>query len=178
MPDTVVLLRAVNVGGRGVLPMATLRAIAEGCGHGAVRTYIQSGTLLFDRRIDDLAAVAAELQRAIRSEAGVETTVVLRTREQLRAVAAEHPFAAAATEPKHLAVAFLAAEPDPERAATFDPASSGPERALLSGRDLYLHYPEGMARTKLDQKAIDRRLGVPGTTRNWRTVQALKELAV
>ncbi len=173
MPDTIALLRGVNVGGHRKLPMATLRAVAEGCGHRAVTTYIQSGNLLFDRAVDDLPAVAEELRAAIERDAGVSTTVVLRTREEWARVAAEHPFAGEATAEKNLCVVFLAGDPDPERVQALLASDLQPEQLQIRGRELYLHYPQGQARTRLNQGVLDRRVGVEGTARNWRTVRKL-----
>ena len=153
-----------------------LRAIAESCGHRNVASYIQSGNLVFDRADPDLARGAATLERAILEAAGVSTTVVLRTREELFRIAAKHPFEERASEIKWLAVVFLSGPVDAERRTAFDPAAFTPDEAELDGQELYLHLPAGMARTKLNQAFLDRRLGVPGTTRNWRTVGKLREL--
>lgn len=176
MPDTIALLRGVNVGGHGRLPMAQLRTIAESCGHRAVRSYIQSGNLVFDRADPDLLTVARGLERAIREVAGVSTTAVLRTREQFLRVAARHPFEDHALELKHLHVVFLSGALDRDHLAAFDPADFAPEEVELVGEELYLHVPGGMAKTKVSQAFLDRRLGVSGTGRNWRTVGKLLEL--
>jgi uncharacterized protein (DUF1697 family) len=176
MADTLILLRGVNVGGHRKLPMAELRTIAEGLGHTGVRSYIQSGNLVFDRAVDDLAQVAADLEQALREAAGVDTTALVRTKAELEAVAAQHPFFENAEALKWLHVAFLKTAPDSERLAAFDPSQFLPEEVLVADRAVYLHFPNGSAKTKLGPKFPERRLGVVGTGRNWRTVGKLVEL--
>lgn len=173
MPDTLVLLRGVNVGGHRKLKMAELRQVVAGIGHANVQSYIQSGNLLFDRAVDDLDAVARGVEAAIQEASGVTTRAVVRTADDWRRLAAGHPFFARAAELKYLHVTFLSGDPDPEKLANFDPGDFQPEEIELRGREMYLHLPGGMASTKLNQGFLDRRLGVPGTTRNWRTVGKL-----
>jgi uncharacterized protein (DUF1697 family) len=91
MTGWVALLRAVNLGARNKVPMAQLRALLERAGHGDVRTYIQSGNVLFRHESADRSAVAQRLEDAIADAFGVTTTAVLRTFDELRAVAASHP---------------------------------------------------------------------------------------
>ena len=177
MPDTIALLRGVNVGGHRKIAMADLRAIASDCGHRGVQSYIQSGNLVFDRGQDDLAALARELEAAIQARAGVSTTVVLRTRRDWEAVALRHPQLGAGAELNQLHVVFLERAPDPERAASFEGGVFAPDVATLLDREVYLHTPGGMARTKLTPPWFERQLGVQGTARNWRTVGKLLELA-
>ena len=107
MTVMVALLRGVNVGGKNKVAMADLREVASACGFEHVRTYIQSGNLLFATASSDTPAVAAELRSAIADELGVDTPVVVRTREELSDVVAASPYAGAGPDPSTLHVVFV-----------------------------------------------------------------------
>jgi uncharacterized protein (DUF1697 family) len=167
----VALLRAVNVAGSGRLAMADLRRIAVRCGFAEPRTYIQSGNLVF-RAAGDPGRVRRALADGLREDAGLDTAIVLRTRQQIQAVVARNPFPDA--DPRHLHVTFLLDPPG----AGLDPDTLGryaPESAILDG-ELYLHLPDGMGRSRLAAD-LARRPALAGTSRGWRTVTALAELA-
>jgi len=165
----VVLLRAANLGARNRVPMATFRAILEEVGGEDVRTYVQSGNAVLRTRLS-AAALEAAVESGIRRELGHELTVVVRTAAQMRRVAGDSPFTEA-----H--VAFLAAKPAAARVRALESRDFRADRAKVVGKDVYLHYPTGVGRSPLSNATIERILGVPATTRNWRTVTALAELS-
>ena len=156
--------------------MADLRALVEGIGGRDARTYLQSGNVVFR---SDLGAsdAARALEAAIRTRLGLEVAVLIRTDEQLHNLVANNPFAGPKAGPKELHVTFLAAEPDPERVRRLADRDVAPERFELAGADVYLSCPDGYGRSKLGNTVLERALGVAATTRNWRTVTALAELA-
>ncbi len=171
----VALLRGINVGGKNKLPMADLADAfaAEGCRE--VRTYIQSGNVVFsgaagaDKRVP--GAVARRLERAF----GLKVPVILRTAVELGDIVAGCP--AKKTELESLHVAFLADWPEAPRVASLDPGRSPPDRFHVRGRDVYLVLPSGVARTRITNAYLDSTLGTFSTLRNWRTVLELAELA-
>ena len=169
----VALLRGINVGGRTMLPMALLRELAEGCGLGAVRTYIQSGNLVCTSP-DPAAAVAERLAAAIAGAGGPAPTVAVRSRDELAELVAGNPYLDRATEPKQLHVAFLVegAEP-PDRP---DGDRFAPDELTVVGRDCYLFLPDGLGRSKLAE-ALSRPKSTHTTVRNWRTVTTLLDMA-
>ncbi|HEY2430218.1 MAG TPA: DUF1697 domain-containing protein [Acidimicrobiales bacterium] len=175
MAVMVALLRGVNVGGKNALPMADLRAIATGCGHTAVRTYIQSGNLVFDSATTSTAEVAEQLQSAIAAATKVHPDVVVRTRDELAAVVAGNPFLKRRAEPGHLHVVFLTGD-QPAKVPIADLRPYAPEEATAHGRELYLFLPNGVGRSKLAAD-LTRSKGRPGTMRNWATVTKLLALA-
>jgi len=176
-PVHVALLRGINVGGKHPVPMPELAALFAGAGCGDVRTYIQSGNVIF--RAD--AALAARLPalaaEAIRERFGFPVPVVLRRADELAAAAAANPFLAEGAEPKALHVAFLADAPAPAAVAGLEPDRSPPDRFLVVGREVYLHCPNGVARTRLTTAWLDSRLATVSTLRNWRTVLTLARMA-
>ncbi|HET6683633.1 MAG TPA: DUF1697 domain-containing protein [Gaiella sp.] len=169
------LLRAVNLGSRNRVPMAELRALAERLGAEDVRTYVQSGNVVF-RSSQAADVLAAELHEAIQERFGLDIAVVVRTGAQLAKIAARNPFAGPGVEDRTLHVAFLAETPSRARIRELDPGFAAPDVLRVVGRHVYLHYPNGYGRTKLTNTVLERRLGVAATTRNWRTVTALAEL--
>lgn len=173
MPRQIALLRGINVGGKNKLPMKTLAAIFEEAGCTRVQTYIQSGNVLFEAaaRLD----VPELVTRGISKRLGLEIPVVVRTAAELAAIAAGNPFAIG--DPATLAVMFLAGSPKASAVAGLDPARSPPDQFSVRGKEIYLHCPNGFARTKLSNDYFDRRLATVSTGRNWRTVLKLNELA-
>ena len=172
----VALLRGVNVGGRNKLPMADLRDIFSAAGYSAVQTYIQSGNVVFEAE-QDLAGRTPEIvTESIRRRFGYETVVVVRSREELRQVAASNPFDTSG-DPRFLQVAFLGDTPDAEAVSRLDPQRSPPDAFAVRGRHVYLHYPAGVARSKLTNEYLAAQLQPASTMRNWRTVLRLLELA-
>lgn len=161
------LLRAVNVGGTGKLPMAELKRIGEQAGFAQVRTYIASGNLLFDSDSDE-AAVKATLEARLEGYAGKRVGVLVRTAAEMAAVAAANPFPDAA--PNRVVAIFLDAMPP---ADALDQVSGRRDEELQRGRrELYVHYGDGMADSKLRIPAAR-----DGTGRNMNTVAKLAALA-
>jgi len=169
------LLRGINVGGVKV-DMADLHAIFAGLGYVGISTYLRSGNVLFGTEAPR-TALAADIEARIDREIGVRTTVLLRTCEELVALAAGNPFLDREPDPTKLHVTFLAEEPGRGRAAGLAALAADGEEVAVVGREVYLHCPHGYGRTKLNNSAIERRLAVKATTRNWRTVTALRGLA-
>ncbi|MBX4956877.1 DUF1697 domain-containing protein [Rhizobium lentis] len=167
MPVYIALLRAVNVGGTGSLSMAELKEVCEGLGFNNVKTYIQSGNVLF-RSNEKGKAVEEKLDEALGKKMGKPPGVMVRSRKELEAIAAEAPFPDA--KPSFLLVYFL---PEAARRDALEKmvAPDG-EKAQLAGREIYVHYPNGSGRSKLKLPALK-----PGTSRNLNTVRKLAELA-
>lgn len=170
----VALLRAVNVGGTGKLSMAELRAIVERAGGTGVRTYIQSGNVVFRHRGRSAGPLAGRLEEAIRRDTGLDTSVIVRTASELGDVVAANPFPERPTSSLH--VAFFPEDVPSSETAMASLGSFPPEEAVARGRELYLYLPNGVGRAKLP--TVLRRLPLPSTVRNWRTVTTLCEMAV
>jgi len=173
----VALLRGINVGGHNRVPMAGLREMFVAAGASEVATYIQSGNVVFRASAKLAAAIPTTISAAIQAELGLTIPIVIRSAGELAAVAEAHPFSAEASEPKWLMVAFLDRVPEPAKVADLDPNRSPDDRFEVRGREVYLVFPSGSGRSKLDATWLDRSLGVVSTWRNWLTVQKLAELA-
>ncbi len=172
----VALLRGVNVGGRNKLPMADLKEIFAEAGCAAVQTYIQSGNVVFEAAQDLAERVPEIVTLAISRRFDIETAVIVRSREELRQVADSNPFDTSG-DPRLLHVAFLQDTPGAEAVARLDPLRSPPDAFAVRGRNVYLHYPNGVARSKLTNEYLAAQLETVSTMRNWRTVLTLLEMA-
>tara|TARA_R110000868_G_scaffold94791_6_gene261220 strand:- start:2096 stop:2605 length:510 start_codon:yes stop_codon:yes gene_type:complete len=165
MTAFIALLRAVNVGGTGKLPMSELVAMCEALGYGQVKTWIASGNVVFTSD-HDAARVKAGLEGKLLAWAGKPVGVMLRTAEEMRAVLAGNPFPQAA--PNRTVAIFLDTPPgelDGVRNRT-------DEEIRLGAREIYVHYPSGMGQSKL---VIP--LASSGTARNMNTVAKLADMA-
>jgi uncharacterized protein (DUF1697 family) len=169
LPIHLALLRGVNVGGHNRLPMTDLTAMFQQAGAEQVKTYIQSGNVLFVT--EQPAAVILTVELALQARFGHPMRAVWRTAEELAQVIDRCPFPEASSEALH--VAFLADVP----AGDLDPERSPGDRFQVVGREVYLHLPNGVARTRLTNDWLDRSLRTTSTVRNWRTVLTLRDLA-
>jgi len=154
--------------------MADLRGLFDELGFGDVSTHLQSGNVLFEGK-GSARQLETKLERAIGERLAPGVSVLLRTKAQLARVVTGNPFAS--REISKLHVTFLEKPPPRGRATALDPAVGTPDEFRLVGREIYLHYPGGYGRSKLSNAYFEKQLGVVATTRNWKTVTALAELA-
>lgn len=172
----VALLRGINVGGNKPIKMADLRALCAELGLADAQTVLQSGNLVFAAKGG--GGLAGRLEDAIEARFGFRPTVILRTAATLADAIARNPFAGRDdVDPRKLLVMFLADAPDADAAKRLAALDTGPEETRLDGHELYLHYPEGVGRSKLTNALLERAAGVPGTARNWNTLARLHDLA-
>ena len=167
MTAFVALLRAVNVGGTGKLPMSELKAMCEDAGFEHVRTYIASGNVVFRSKATE-AQVRAAIESRLQAYAGKFVAVHVRTAAEMTAVAAANPFPKAA--PNRVVAIFLDAAPP---ANTLDSITGLTDEVVKLGkREIYVHYGDGMANSKMKIPAAKN-----GTARNMNTVAKLAEMA-
>jgi len=167
------LLRGINVGGQNKVPMAELRKVMTGLGWGDVRTYLQSGNAVLTT---DDPHPGPVLERALAEHFGVRVPVLVRTAEELRAVAAACPLPVAELDPAKVLVLFIEEEPAEDHFAGLDAQLWAPDTFRHIGRAVYCHFPHGMGRSRLPAALERVRPALTMTGRNWRTVQRLIEL--
>jgi len=167
MTSFVALLRAVNVGRTGRLPMSDLKEICEELDFGTVRTYIASGNVVFTSRKSD-AAIKDALERRLQAYAGKPVGVLVRTAGQMAQVLADNPFPKAA--PNRTMAVFLDQAPPSDTLASIRGRKD--EEIRLGRREIYIHYCQGMAASKLVVAAAK-----SGTARNMNTIAALARMA-
>lgn len=174
----ILLLRGINVGGHHKIKMEALRALCESLGMTEVRTYIQSGNVVGKAGKQAPGALSRQLEDAIEKQEGFRPGVVARTAAELSAVIGQNPFAGRGDVlPNRLAVVFLATDPGDAARAAVRAMDHQPEELAIAGREMYIHFPNGMGNSKLPMPKIERILKTQGTARNWNTVEKLLEMA-
>jgi uncharacterized protein (DUF1697 family) len=178
MAVVIAMLRGVNVGGHKKLNMEKLRTLCGGLGLRGAQTYIQSGNVVFHQDTGDPGAVARKLEGEIEHVFAFRPDVIVRTTSELRKVIAKNPFAGRADiEPSRLLVVFLASAPTREARDLVLALPCEPEELRMNGRELYIYYPNGMARPKIPIVRIEKMLKCASTARNWNTVNKLMAMA-
>jgi uncharacterized protein (DUF1697 family) len=173
MPTYVALLRGINLGARNKIAMADLRDLFEAIGAEDVTTYVQSGNVVFRSASRSAEKLEREIEKRIKADLGLEVAVLVRTRAQLAKLVDGDPF----RDPKTVHVTFLAQKPTAARVRTLDPERSPGDEFRVIGRDVYLRCPNGYGPSKFSNAYFEKQLAVAATTRNWRTVAKLAELA-
>jgi len=177
----VALLRGVNLGPRSPhrrVAMADLRELLATLGHADVATYLQSGNAVFTSPRKDPDELGREVERGIARDLGVDVRVVIRTADELAKVVDGNPFPEATKDPARLHVGFLTGKPDLTKLERVDASAYEPDRFAVGDGVMYLWYPNGTQKTKLNDafwRQVD--LGVQTTLRNWNTVTKLLALA-
>lgn len=167
MKAYVALLRAVNVGGTGKLPMSELTAMCQDAGLLKVRTYIASGNVVFSSDADE-ADIKARLEARLQAYAGKPVGVLIRSADEIAGVLARNPFS---DKPGNRTVALFVDGPLPADALN-DARGVQDELMRLGQREIYVFYGDGMAHSRLRIPAGD-----AGTARNMNTVAKLAEMA-
>jgi len=178
MATVICMLRGVNLASHNRMKMDALCELFPALACENARTYIQSGNVVFKTRERQLPKLAAGIEAAIQRKFAFRPAAILRTLAELREVVKQNPFAKRRSiEPNKLLVTFLAAEPAAEGRAKLLGIEAAPEEIHLRGREIYIYYPNGMARPKVPWSKVEKVLQVPGTGRNWNTVTKLLEMA-
>jgi len=178
MTTFVSLLRGINVGGHKKIKMADLRAMYEGLGFSEVQSYIQSGNVVFEAPGGKVEALGDRIEAAIQAEFGFEVPVMIRTAEELRGAVDRCPFVAIDVEQDgaKVLVTFLSGEPAEAGVDWLQSMAVRPDRLVVVGREIYWHCPGGFGNSKLSMTALERKLGMSATGRNWKTVLRLVEM--
>lgn len=174
MTTYVALLRGINVGGRGSLPMKELVGLLEELGCQNVRTYIQSGNVVLESS-EKAPALVQRIKAAIKKQRSFEPEVLLLTAKELEEAIEKNPFPQAKDEPKAVHFGFLAAKPVKPNLEKLESLKRETEEFHLIGQVFYLYAPEGVGRSKL-AAASEKALGVALTDRNWNTVCKLQAM--
>lgn len=181
MPTYVILLRAVNVGSTGKLPMADFRKLLAEAKCVNVETYIQSGNAVVEAKCS-AGALTKTVAAALAKYMGSPVPVVVRTHDEMERVIAENPYRVeAAADGARVHAVFLSAAPHASKGKDLDQIvtkyPTRRDRYYLAGDTLYLHLPDGAGESKFSAQSIDRILGVTGTARNWNTVLKLHAMS-
>ena len=174
MHTFVSLLRGINVGGHKKIRMEELRGIYTAAGFAEVKSYLQSGNVVFATDDPDRARIAARLETAIAEALGHDVSIILRDGADLQRVFTGNPFLTTRNEdPTKLHVTFLAQPPSATDLAELTVPAGGDDEFQIVGQEVYVFCPNGAGRTKLTNNLFERKLHTVATSRNWKTVTAL-----
>jgi uncharacterized protein (DUF1697 family) len=178
MPTHISMLRGINVGGARKVSIEDLKRLYESLGFENVRTYVQSGNIVFCSPSRNAGGLGPIIERKIHDSLGLDVKVILRTKEELEKLVLRNPFLKAGPrEADKLHVTFLSDLPGPEAVDAINIVPGGNDQYKIVGREIFLYCPDGYGRTKLTNNAFESKLGVRATTRNWATVNRLLEMA-
>ncbi len=178
MQKYISMLRGINVSGQKKIKMDALRTLYAALHFKNVKSYIQSGNVIFESDELDTSRLAKQIGAQIEQTFGFLVPIMIRTPEQFQNLLENNPFLGEKTEDiRQLYVTFLdEASPIGALDALVKFATKS-EEFHLRGKEIYLFYPNGAGRSKLSNNLIERKLGVTATTRNWRTVSKLADLS-
>jgi uncharacterized protein (DUF1697 family) len=176
MARYVVLLRGINIGPRNRIAMPALRDALGEAGFEDVQTYVQSGNVVLTSRAQ-ADTVRRRVEGVIAERFGLDIDVLVRTRADLARIAEANPLKGVAQNPKRYQVTFLESKLPAETVRTLEQLAAHGEQVVARGKEVYAWTPDGIARSKLWAKLAGTSLGVTATSRNWTTVEALRDLA-
>lgn len=176
MNTYIALLRGINVGGNNKLPMRELVLLLDGLGLQNVKTYIQSGNIVFQSEHSDPTQLSQAITGAISQGHGFAPYTLILDSRALKAAMAANPFPEGEAEPKSLHLFFMDARPKTFDTGALDRLKAANERYQLIDQVFYLHAPDGIGRSKLAENA-GKGWGVNITARNWRTVSEIMAIA-
>jgi uncharacterized protein (DUF1697 family) len=178
MPKYIAMLRGINVSGHKIVKMECLRASFDAMGFSDVKTYVQSGNVIF-QAVDNSATHLIEvIERKISTDFGFSVPVLVRSAKEMEKVVERNPFISdSAIDPSKLHVTFLSDAAPKKAIEQLEPLITKPEQFRIIGREIYLYCPNGYSNTKLSNAAIEKKLSLGATTRNWKTVNTLLAMA-
>jgi uncharacterized protein (DUF1697 family) len=173
----IALLRGINVSGQKSIKMADLIKLFESLGFRNVRTYVQSGNVLFESDSVNMDEMVKKIENKINEVFGFMVVVIIRSSEELKKIITGNPLI---REPgidvEKLHVTFLRELPDKKVLSTADIKKEENEKFAISGREVYIYCPNGYGRTNLNNATFEKKLKTIATTRNWKTTNKLYEL--
>ncbi len=171
----IALLRGINVGGHNKIKMDELREMFSSLGYKDVKSYINSGNIIFSARKTNRKKLVEKLEKAIEKTFNLQITVAIRESAEIAALVKGNPFKNKLSEDKTLFVAFLSNELSPEQKELLLAGESEFEEFAFSNSDVFCLTKKGFLDGLLGEKFIDNKLKTPTTVRNWNTVNKLLE---
>jgi len=173
----VAMMRGINVGGEKIIRMENLCASFEALGFRRVRSYVQSGNVIFEaaKTLDNLSVI---IGKKILGDYGFSVPVILRTADEMKKIVSGNPFLdQKGLDSSKLHVTFLSGLPTKAALGKLAALNSYPDQFRVKGREVFLYCPDGYGRTKLSNNAFEKLLSMDATTRNWKTVNTLAEIS-
>ena len=172
------LLHGINVGGQRRIRMEELRALYESLNFNNVRTYLQSGNVIFDSHKSSISGLTNTIETTIEQTFGFSVATLIRTKKEFYNLIESNPFLDECNgDITKLHVTFLSDTPSSSSVIEIKEVDYGSDQLFISGKEIHLYCPNGYGRTKLSNSFIERKLGMSATTRNWKTVTTLFDLS-
>lgn len=180
MKTYISMLRGINVSGQKKIRMADLNDLYKSMNFANIKTYVQSGNVVFGSGENDSEKLAQEIETEIAKNYGYPVSVFIRTAEDFNRILQNNPFLnERKAEPAKLHVTFLNRIPSDLEISNFKPpVNSGDDEFSFGEQEIYVYCPNGYGRTKLNNNFFERKLNIPATTRNWKTVNTLFEMGL
>jgi uncharacterized protein (DUF1697 family) len=177
MPIYIAMLRGINVGGHKLIKMDKLRSSFEALGFRSVKTYIQSGNVVFKARKASPSALSTKIEEKILSDFGFAVSVITRSSDEIETTITGNPLLRErGIDPQKVHVMFLSASPSAAALQQLTALTTEPDRCRCSGKEIYFYFPNGVSQSVLFKSPVDRILAVVTTTRNWKTVNSLRQM--
>jgi uncharacterized protein (DUF1697 family) len=177
MPICIAMLRGINVGGHKRIKMDQLRASFEALGFEQVKTYIQSGNVVFKAGKSSTSKLSRRIEERILQDFGLSVSVISRTAGEMNKTIAGNPFLKErGIEPAKLHVMFLSEAPTPAALKKLAEVTTAPDQCRCSDREIYFYLPNGVSQSVLWKTPVDRILAVTTTMRNWKTVNSVHRM--
>jgi uncharacterized protein (DUF1697 family) len=177
MPTYISMLRGINVGGHKRIKMDLLRASFEALEFERVKTYIQSGNVVFKAGKLSPVGLSKRIEERILKDFGFPASVISRTADELGKTIANNPFLQErGIDPEKLHVMFLSQAPAADALKKLADLTKAPDQFRYSEREIYFYLPNGMSQSVLMKSPVNRILSVVTTTRNWKTVNSLHQM--
>ena len=171
------LLRGINVSGQKKIKMAELKSQYEKLGFTNVKSYIQSGNILFSPpKNSSKASLKKAIEETILQHYGFDVDVQIKTQDDWKAIVENCPFPITEETKTKLHLSFLSKAPSKNKIELLYEQVKVPEKLVIDKDIIYLYCPNGYGRSKLTNTVIESKLGVKATTRNWQTIEALQNL--
>jgi uncharacterized protein (DUF1697 family) len=177
MPTRIALFRSVNVLGKNMIKMPELTKAFKKAGFKKVRTYIQSGNVIFETEEASGDVLSGKIRDLITGQFGMTIQAVVITPQELADIVSKNPFAERpGIDLNRQHVTFLDREADPEKSEKLLSYNYPPDEIIMGSRVVYVHCPDGYGRTKYHNNFIEKKLSANATSRNWNTCQTLLEM--
>ncbi len=178
MQTYITILRGINVSGQKLINMEVLKTHMKDLGFKNIKTYIQSGNLIFEHEKVGLSKLAKQIEDQIMQQYGFQVPVIVRTPENLEHILTNNPFLITRKEDiNKLHVTFLSAEPKQEHLVKIKLPENTTDEFVISGDHVFVFCPNGYGNSKINNSFFENKLKVTATTRNWKTVMKLAEMA-
>ena len=178
MPAFVAMLRGINVAGHNMLKMDRLLSLCHGLGLQSVKTYVQSGNIVFLTTGESSEALSGRINGIVSRTLGSDVPVIVRTSKEMEKVISDNPFLKEkGVDLSKLHVTFFSETVQKSSLEKLDSLATGRDRFYPGHHEIYLYCPDGYGRTKISNVAVEKALSIRATTRNWKTTCTLFEMA-